>query len=276
MTSATLRQYRLGFAVTAMLLLAIAVTLPFSVASIVDHVLGPATGKVFPLMKHPRTSLAPTFSRLHAAVISLDETRLSATLRVSGHHTCSDCAWTDRVLFVSLAPDDAEAEGLPPSTNVTLPASIRGRVEADRASPPGLPHSLSVRSVRHDRGGRAAARLPRRADRDAVARGDPRHLSLSLQELLPSLLMSRARARRRGSSPLPRGSRALRRRLPCLVRAAPTPPGAGRPARAADRVGRRVLGPLAAARRPHRQLGRGGRWGSGAFARSSPRATSST
>jgi hypothetical protein len=54
-----LKQYRLGFAVTAMLLLAIAVTLPFSVASIVDHVLGPATGKVFPLMKHPRRRWLP-------------------------------------------------------------------------------------------------------------------------------------------------------------------------------------------------------------------------
>jgi hypothetical protein len=46
-----LKQYRMGFAVTAMLLLAIAVTLPFSLASMVDDVLGPATGKVFPLMK---------------------------------------------------------------------------------------------------------------------------------------------------------------------------------------------------------------------------------
>ena len=90
-----LKHYRLGFAVTAMLLLAIAVTLPFSLASIVDDVLGPATGKVFPLMKGPRTPMASTFSRLHVAVISIDETRLFATLRVSGHHTCSDCAWTD-------------------------------------------------------------------------------------------------------------------------------------------------------------------------------------
>ena len=40
-----LRQYRLGFAATAMLLLAIAVTLPFSLASIVEtHPLGPHRG----------------------------------------------------------------------------------------------------------------------------------------------------------------------------------------------------------------------------------------
>jgi hypothetical protein len=39
-------------------------------------------------MKHPRASMAPTFSRLHLAVTSIDETRLTATVRVSGHNTC--------------------------------------------------------------------------------------------------------------------------------------------------------------------------------------------
>jgi hypothetical protein len=185
-----LKQYRLGFAVTAMLLLAIAVTLPFSVASIVDHVLGPATGKVFPLMKHPRTSLAPTFTRLHVAVISIDETRLSATLRVSGHHTCSDCAWTDRVLFVSLASDDAEAEGLPPSMSVTLPASSEGVSKVIELPLRGFPirypfdrydMTVAVALQRVYPDGRIEMISPEQT---------PQHLSLSLQELLPSLLMS--------------------------------------------------------------------------------------
>jgi len=42
--------YRVAFVATAMLLVAIIVTLPFSLASVVDDVLGPATGKVSPLM----------------------------------------------------------------------------------------------------------------------------------------------------------------------------------------------------------------------------------
>ena len=177
-----LKHYRLGFAATAMLLLAIAVTLPFSVASIVDHVLGPATGKVFPLMKHPRTSLAPTFTRLHVAVISIDETRLSATLRVSGHHTCSDCAWTDRVLFVSLASDDVEAEGLPPSTNVLLPASSEGVSKLIELPLRGFPirypfdrydMTLAVALQRVYPDGRIETISPEQT---------PQHLSLSLRE----------------------------------------------------------------------------------------------
>ena len=152
--------------------------------------LGPATGKVFPLMKHPRTSMAPTFSRLHLAVISIDETRLSATLRVSGHHTCSDCAWTDRVLFVSLASDDGDAEGLPPSTIVPLPASSEGVSKLIELPLRGFPIRypfdrydmiLAVALQRVYPNGRIETISPEQT---------PQYLSLSLQELLPSLLMS--------------------------------------------------------------------------------------
>ena len=185
-----LKRYRLGFAVIAMLLLAIAATLPFSLAGIVDDVLGRATGKVFPLMKQPRTSMAPTHSRLHLAVTAIDETHLSATLRVSGHHTCTDCAWTARVLFVSLASDDGDAEGLPPSTTVTLPASTEGMSKLIELPLRGFPIRypfdrydliLAIALQRLYPDGRVETLSPEQT---------PRHLSLSLQELLPSLLMS--------------------------------------------------------------------------------------
>ena len=185
-----LRPYRLGFAVTALLLLAIVVTFPFSLASIVDDVIGPATGKVFPLMKLPRTSMSPTFSRLHLAVASIDETHLVATLRVSGHHTCSECAWADRVVLVSLSSDDGDAEGLPPSTTVTLPTSSEGVSKVVELPLRGFPIrypfdrydmvvAVALQRIYPD--GRVETVSPRQT---------PQHLSLSLQELLPSLLMS--------------------------------------------------------------------------------------
>ena len=185
-----LRPYRLGFVATAMLLVAIAATLPFSLTSILDDVMGPPTGKVFALMKAPRTEMAPSFSRLHVAVTAIDETHLFATLRVSGHHTCSQCGWTDRALFVSLASDDGDAEGLPPSASVTLPASGEGvskLVELPlRGFPIRYPYDrydmiLGVAMQRIYSDGRIETVSPEQT---------PRHLSLSLQELLPSLLMS--------------------------------------------------------------------------------------
>jgi hypothetical protein len=40
--------------------------------------------------------------------------------RVSGHHRCVECNWSDRVLFVAVTADDLDADGMPPSAGVTL------------------------------------------------------------------------------------------------------------------------------------------------------------
>ena len=186
-----LQQYRLGFAITAMLLLGIAVMLPFSLASIIDDVLGPATGRIFPLMKGPTGERPVQISRLHVAVTSIDETRLLATLRVSGHHTCApECVAQNRIVFVSVSSDDADAEGLPPSASITLPASSEGVSKVIQLPVRGFPIRypfdryemvLAVGLERIYPDGRVEAISP--AD-------TPRRLSLSLQELLPSQLMS--------------------------------------------------------------------------------------
>src|SRR5262245_27164375 len=119
-TTARAVRHRLAFFVTALVVLALVVTLPFSVKSVVDDVLGPATGRVMPIT--PRTSGPPdpNHTKLHLAVIAIDEVQLLATIRVSGHHRCSGCAWKNRVLLVALSADDADADGLPPSASVTL------------------------------------------------------------------------------------------------------------------------------------------------------------
>ncbi len=96
-------RYRVAFVGSAMLMLGIVVTLPFSLASVVDDVVGPATGRVLPLLRVPPAAIAADHSRLHVAVTELDEVQLLATLRVSGHHVCeAACPWRDRLLFVAV------------------------------------------------------------------------------------------------------------------------------------------------------------------------------
>lgn len=115
-------RYRVAFAITATVMLAIAVTLPFSVAGIVDDLLGPPTGKVIAITDTPHAAAAPTHSRVHVAFVALDEIELMATLRISGHYVCrGDCDSSHRIILVSVTADDADAEGLPPSATFTLP-----------------------------------------------------------------------------------------------------------------------------------------------------------
>ena len=134
------RQYRIAFVGTALLLLGIIVTLPFSLASVVDEVLGPATGKVIPLLRVPPAALAPVHSRLHLAVTHIDEIKLLASLRASGHHTCgSACPWRHRLVLVSIGTSDDGAEGLPPSASILLPDTSEAVSETVELPISGVP-----------------------------------------------------------------------------------------------------------------------------------------
>src|SRR5581483_4065340 len=116
--------YRVAFVVTAMLLVGLVATLPFSVASLFDDLVGPAAGRVLPITTVAHESAAPEHANLHLAAIALDELQLLLTLRVSGHFACpvGGCSSAYRILFVSVWPDDADAEGAPPSAAVALPS----------------------------------------------------------------------------------------------------------------------------------------------------------
>lgn len=177
------RRYRAAFFVTALVTLGIVVTLPFSVKSVVDDVLGPVEGRIVQI--RPPGPVEADHTKLHMAVIALDEVQLAATIRVAGHHVCPGCTWKNRVLLVALSADDAAANGLPPSAAITLAPNdvevsetvqlpVRGHpihypfdryhlmlgVAYQRVHPDGTLETLSA----------------------AQARG---HLFLSLQELLP-------------------------------------------------------------------------------------------
>ena len=126
-----LLRYQVAFFLTALVTLALVVTLPFSVKNIVDDILGSATGRVIPITARSSglqnrsaservRSREANYTRLHLAVTAIDEVQLLATIRVSGHHRCTDCAWSHRVRLVDIAADDATADGLPPSVAITL------------------------------------------------------------------------------------------------------------------------------------------------------------
>jgi hypothetical protein len=185
------KRYRVAFAATAMLLVGIAVTLPFSLASVLEEILGLTTGKVLPLLRPEGTAVAPAHSRLHLAVTQIDEVHLLATLRLSGHRTCgAGCTWRDRLLFVSAAPGDTDAEGLPPSVSITLPETTEGVTDTFQLPLHGVP-------IRYPFDGYhlvVAVALQRlhpdgRVENLGVER-TPRHLVLTIQELLPHLRMS--------------------------------------------------------------------------------------
>jgi hypothetical protein len=185
------RRYRIAFVATAMLLVGIAVTLPFSLASVLDEILGLTTGKVLPLLRPERAALAPVHSRLHLAVTEIDEVHLVATFRLSGHRTCgARCPWRDRLLFVAAPPGDGAAEGLPPSAIVTLPETTEAVTETFQLPLSGVP----IRYPFDGYGLIVAMALQRVHPDGRVENLGPdqigRHLVLTLQELLPHLRMS--------------------------------------------------------------------------------------
>lgn len=119
-------RYRVAFLLTAMLVLGIVVTLPFSVASIVDDLVGPGHGAVISVVAPPRETASAMHTRAHLSFVALDETSLELTMRISGHYACeTGCDTQHRLVIVSVAADDADAEGMPPSATITFPAPDR-------------------------------------------------------------------------------------------------------------------------------------------------------
>jgi hypothetical protein len=116
-------RFRIAFFLTSLVALSVVVTLPFSVKSVVDDILGPVTGRVVKITRDRPDGSHRNHTKLHMAFVAIDETQLLASIRVSGHHVCVACDWSDRVLFVSVTQDDLDADGMPPSVSVTLPQS---------------------------------------------------------------------------------------------------------------------------------------------------------
>jgi hypothetical protein len=211
-------RYRVAFFVTVLVVVSLVVTLPFSVKSVVDDVLGPATGRVFQFSRPGSGALEtstserlrgrdPDYTKLHLAVISIDEVQLLATVRVSGHHRCAECPWSHLVRLVAIADDDTEAHGLPPSAAVMLAATdiaVSQTVQLPlRGHPIHYPFDRYSMVL-----GAAYQRLYPDGKREALSLDHmDDHLFLSFQELLPRNTMQGPflvdpKAMRSGDDPL--------------------------------------------------------------------------
>jgi len=189
-------RYRVAFFLTALVTLALVVTLPFSVKSVVDDILGPATSRVTqirsPGFSLPRGSGSErlrsregNYTKLHLAVTAIDEVQLLATIRVSGHHRCAGCAWSHRVRLVAIADDDATADGLPPSAAITLPPTDIAVTETVQLPLRGHPIHYPFDQYQMVLGV-AYQRLYPDGRREALSGSQvDDQLFLSLQELLP-------------------------------------------------------------------------------------------
>jgi hypothetical protein len=183
-------RFRIAFFLTSLVALSVVVTLPFSVKSVVDDILGPVTGRVVKITRDRPDAAHPNHTKLHMAFVSIDETQLLASIRVSGHHVCVACDWSDRVLFVSVTQDDLDADGMPPSVSVTLPQSSAEISQVIELPVRGHPIHYPFDSYRLVVGvvlQRLRGNAPPQTLSTAEAKG---HLFLSVQELLPRQTMS--------------------------------------------------------------------------------------
>jgi len=196
-------RYRVAFFITGLVTLALVVTLPFSVKSVVDDILGSAVGRVFPITSQSQGDEPATrtlsehlrhrdvnYTKIHLAVVAIDEVQLVASIRVSGHHRCTDCAYSHRVRLVAIADDDAEAEGMPPSAAITL--SPKDMVVAEIVQLPLRGHPIHYPFDRYQMTiGVAYQRLYTDGKREPIgANQADDKLFLSFQELLPRSTMS--------------------------------------------------------------------------------------
>jgi len=118
--------FRLAFVLIAAILIGMAVVLPLALSSVIDEIFNPTESDVYSLPIAPGVPPASTNARLHISVVDLDEARLLATLRVSGHLVCQEaCGFADRVVLFSLGTNEALTAGMPPSAAINLSTTER-------------------------------------------------------------------------------------------------------------------------------------------------------
>jgi hypothetical protein len=202
--------YRVAFAAATTLLLLTAVMLPLTVASVVQEVLGPPQRERFVVSSLPHTASAPTHTDLHLAVIALNETQQTATLRVTGYHVCETaCSWSDRVRLFSLI-DRPEDDVYPPSANITLPPGLDAVTQTVQLPLEGLPLRYPFDDYQL-RLGLSLERVHADGTVEAIAPTEaPQHLFVTIQAQLAQHFMNRPtpldpQQVQAASSPIPYG-----------------------------------------------------------------------
>jgi hypothetical protein len=115
-----------AFLLIGAILAGMAIALPLALTSVLDDVVQPPESAVYPVVLASDAPVAATNARLHLAIVDLDEARLLATLRVSGHLACEQaCGFAERVVLFSLGTNEALTAGMPPSASVDFSTSQR-------------------------------------------------------------------------------------------------------------------------------------------------------
>jgi hypothetical protein len=110
--------FRVAYALLALLVMGVLVSLPFALAGIVGDIIN-SVNPVYELTRNQQA--ASSLSRVHLDVTAIDEWQRKATILVSGHHVCPDpCDHTDRFLFVAYPTAAEDGEGLPPYATITF------------------------------------------------------------------------------------------------------------------------------------------------------------
>ena len=119
------RWFRISLAITVLLVIAVAVSLPLAIQSM-REVLGRSTDPLFDLETGQKVSpevaaaAESEATYINLGMIDLDETTGQLTLAVSGNRRCGDACPAMDLTFVSLDDDADQRRGLPPSASISL------------------------------------------------------------------------------------------------------------------------------------------------------------
>jgi hypothetical protein len=107
-----------AFFLVAALIVGIFIALPFAVHSLTDDLFNSVESPVYTFSGLDAANAA---GQIHVSLVDIDEARLRATLRVSGHRHCpSVCPPGHRIVLFSLWTSDDDSAGTPPSARLDL------------------------------------------------------------------------------------------------------------------------------------------------------------
>src|SRR5438874_1155761 len=88
------RAHHLALVIVSVVLLFVAVSVPFAIGSVVANVVSPQSHHVFQLTAGDPPSASATY--VNVDIVGIDEWLGTVSLRVSGEHQCHDpCTWSD-------------------------------------------------------------------------------------------------------------------------------------------------------------------------------------
>jgi hypothetical protein len=114
--------FRVAFLLVAILIVGIVLTFPLAVRSVFYDLYTSVEGESFAFDGLSPKDNPKARNRVHVSIVGLDESKLTATLRVSGHRVCpaADCTPGDRIILFALGTDEAVTAGMPPSGSVDI------------------------------------------------------------------------------------------------------------------------------------------------------------